>query len=156
MIIGVDPGAKGAIVVVERAALHYLDLERCVVGRRLEPAPIRAFLYYYAPHIKLAVLEDPQSMPGEGHVGAFSFGRTCGVLHGLLVGLGVPVRLVTPGVWKGSLGLTRDKTLCRKRAMELYPLHAGLFKRVKDDGRAEAALMAFFGQRFVAGEECPL
>jgi hypothetical protein len=36
------------------------------------------------------------------------------------------------------------KDAARKRACQLFPQVAGLFSRVKDDGRAEAALLAYY------------
>ena len=33
----------------------------------------------------------------------------------------------------------------RLRAMELFPAYADRFKRVKDDGRSDAALIAYYG-----------
>jgi hypothetical protein len=43
------------------------------------------------------------------------------------------------------------KTASRERAQLLLPNYADLFARVKDDGRAEAALLALWG----CGRPCP-
>ena len=55
------------------------------------------------------------------------------------------------GVPRRSLGLPSDKELSRRRAIETWPGSAGMFARKKDDGRAEAALLALWGQRRAAG-----
>jgi len=56
------------------------------------------------------------------------------------------VQYVTPSKWKAHFGLTRDKGVSRGMAMQRFPEYAEKFKRVKDDGRAEAALIALYGQ----------
>ncbi|MFS9669006.1 hypothetical protein, partial [Klebsiella pneumoniae] len=52
---------------------------------------------------------------------------------------------VKPTVWKSSLQVPRDKNQARARATQLFPSAAAQVARVKDDGRAEAALIAFWG-----------
>jgi hypothetical protein len=56
---------------------------------------------------------------------------------------------VTPTKWKRALGLGADKGDSRRRAMETWPYMASKFARVKDDGRAEAALIAWWHWRQV-------
>jgi len=62
--------------------------------------------------------------PSEGAVGAFAFGRSRGVVEGVC----------------GTL----DHAACSE-AIRRWPHKAALFARVKDDGRAEAALIAVAG-----------
>lgn len=91
------------------------------------------------------VIEDVHSMPGNGHVGAFTFGRSKGVLEGVCAGLGLPVTMVRPSTWKGALDLSSDKADSLEMARSLWPSHAEVFARKKDDGRAEACLLAAYG-----------
>ena len=42
------------------------------------------------------------------------------------------------------VGRAAGKDASRMRAMELFPTRAELFKRAKDDGRADAALIAYW------------
>jgi hypothetical protein len=42
------------------------------------------------------------------------------------------------------VGRAAGKDASRMRAMELFPSKAELFKRAKDDGRADAALIAYW------------
>lgn len=104
----------------------------------------------YANEIGLAVVEEVGVMTGtEGRVGMFRFGYGAGAIAGILASLLIPTRLVKPQVWKPLMGLSRDKGISRKKATELFPDQSEMFKRVKDDGRAEAALLAVFGKRLV-------
>ena len=58
---------------------------------------------------------------------------------------------MTPQRWKKALSLGQGKDAARARASQLLPAHAHYWQRVKDDGRAEAALIAVYGQRTLAG-----
>ena len=53
--------------------------------------------------------------------------------------------LVSPQTWKRLFQLGADKRECRVTATRLFPLNVTDFCRVRDDGRAEAALIALFG-----------
>lgn len=70
--------------------------------------------------------------------------RKCGdgIAEGVVAGAGWPLTYVSPAKWKRDLRLSADKGASRRRAIELWPSWAELFARVKDDGRAEAALIA--------------
>jgi crossover junction endodeoxyribonuclease RuvC len=59
----------------------------------------------------------------------------------------VPTEYVSPQKWKRHFGLTSDKDESRRAASRLLPKSAHLWARVKDDGRAEAALLAIYGAR---------
>jgi crossover junction endodeoxyribonuclease RuvC len=103
----------------------------------------------------MAYVELVGARPGEGAVGAFAFGRSRGVVEGVLGALGVPVTFIAPTSWKRAVGLPagRDgaKDAARSEAIRRWPDQAGLFARVKDDGRAEAALIAVAGLLREAG-----
>lgn len=94
-----------------------------------------------------AVVEVAGSMPGQGVASTWKFGRATGVVEGVIGGLGWPLHTVTPAKWKKALGLGKDKGASRAMAARLWPDHAALFARVKDDGRAEAALIAEWWRR---------
>ncbi len=86
-----------------------------------------------------------------GISGRFNFGWDAGVPSTVLRILGVPASYVDPTVWKPAVGVTADKKTSLALARRMWPAHADTaFKRVKDNGRAEAALMAHYGQRHLA------
>jgi crossover junction endodeoxyribonuclease RuvC len=114
-------------------------------GRRAINAPLLASIVFKS-HAGHAFDEGVGARPGEGAVGAFAFGRAKGVIEGVLAAAGVPVTFVSPPAWKRAVGLTlASKDAARAAAIRLWPGHAELFARVKDDGRAEAALIAAAG-----------
>jgi crossover junction endodeoxyribonuclease RuvC len=77
---------------------------------------------------------------------AFAFGRSRGVVEGILGAVGIPATFIAPAAWKRAVGLSlANKDAARSEAIRRWPTHAALFARVKDDGRAEAALIAVAG-----------
>jgi crossover junction endodeoxyribonuclease RuvC len=102
-----------------------------------------AHLRHHNPGI--AVIEDVWSTANDGHVGAFSFGDSYGTVKGACGALSIPLTRVRPQVWKKTMRVTADKDTSRARAAELFPDVAPLFARKKDDGRAESALISFWG-----------
>jgi crossover junction endodeoxyribonuclease RuvC len=152
-IIGIDPGVTGGIAILEgdillavaqlptRARLHGS-------GQQIDGAALMSWIVEHRQGQQvLAILEAVASRPGQGARSIFNFGHCLGTIEGVLSALGVPYRLVSPPVWKKRAGLTgKDKSASRSLAMQLYPDHADHFKRVRDDGLAEAVLLAKFGQ----------
>lgn len=102
----------------------------------------------WASEIELAVIEDVHSSPRDGHVGAFSFGKTTGILIGTLATLLIPTFFTPPQVWKNCFGLSKNKDDSFRLATKKFPDSSHLWTRKKDDGRAEAVLLADFGRRF--------
>lgn len=149
-IAGIDPGLSGAICVFDVTAgmLTILDMPTVEVKsgkttkRRLSEPMLAELL---RPHsIEHCALEQVGAMPGQGVSSMFSFGQSYGAIRGVLAGLRVPITMVTPAKWMRDLKLSGGKDANRQRAAQLFPAYAASFARVKDDGRADAALLAFW------------
>lgn len=149
-IIGIDPGASGAVAILEKSGklVHVFDMpsvELMAGGKakkRVSPEMLADELKLYADQGAIAVVEQVGAMPGQGVSSMFAFGESFGLAKGVLAGLGIPTSTVTPGKWKKFMGVNAGKDGSRAKAAQLWPNQAGEFKRVKDDGRAEAALIA--------------
>ena len=152
-IIGIDPGAGGAVAILERGGrlvqVFEMPAVEVVVGgkakRRVSPEMLAAELRLYNVDGTTAIVEQVSAMPGQGVSSMFSFGEAYGLAKGVLAGLAIPVSTVTPGKWKRALQLNAGKDAARAKAAALWPEQAGEFRRVKDDGKAEAALIAYWG-----------
>lgn len=151
LMVGIDPGVQGALAWLTKdgALVHVADLPMAEVKvgktmrKRLVPAVLASMLAERRPsHV---YLEEVATRPGEGAVGAFAFGRGFGQLEGLLAGVGLPYTLVRPQTWKGKLHVPADKGSARMIACRLWPAMAKQFARVMDDGRAESALIGYYG-----------
>lgn len=134
-VLGVDPGKSGALaLLIERKLVDVVDMPDL-------DASIAAQVGLWLP-LEVAVVEQVHAMPRQGVTSSFNFGRSLGVIVGILAAFEVPVKWAPPATWKRGLGLKADKTSSRRRAAELWPHMASSFTRIKDDGRAEAALIA--------------
>lgn len=149
-IIGVDPGASGAVAILELdgqlVQVFDMPVVEVIAGgkakRRVSPEMLASELRLYNVHTTTAVVEQVGAMPGQGVTSMFAFGQSFGMVLGVLAGLAIPTTTVSPATWKKALKLNAGKDGARAKAAQLWPGHASEFKRVKDDGRAEAALIA--------------
>ncbi|HXW71996.1 MAG TPA: hypothetical protein VEK34_11220 [Methylocella sp.] len=108
-------------------------------------APLLAALVFNS-HAGHAFVEHVASRPGEGAVGAFAFGRSRGVVEGVLGAAGIPCRFIAPASWKRTVGLSlASKDAARAEAIRRWPSYAEHFARVRDNGRAESALIGLAG-----------
>jgi crossover junction endodeoxyribonuclease RuvC len=151
LMAGIDPGVTGAIawLTLDGALVDVEDLPMAEVKvgkgmrKRLVPAILATMLADRRPsHV---YIEEVATRPGEGPVGAFAFGRGFGQLEGLLAGVGISYTLVRPQTWKAKLHVPADKGSARMIACRLWPTMAPRFARVKDDGKAESALIGLYG-----------
>lgn len=141
--IGVDPGLSGAIALLNEHG-HLIDVYDMPVAGGAVSAQLLADAENWAESSTYGtvVIEDVHAMPKQGVTSSFGFGRSKGVVEGVFAAARRPIVYVAPSAWKRDLRLSKDKGASRQRALELWPSHAAKFARVKDDGRAEAALIA--------------
>jgi crossover junction endodeoxyribonuclease RuvC len=140
MICGVDPGSKGAIALLypNYAEIHDMPM----LGKEVNGSEVaRIFKEFPPDHIWL---EQVNSF-GMGRTSAYNFGQGVGVLKGVFQAMQIPFTLVTPQKWKKSYGLSKEKDHSRLLVTRMYPSLADQFVRKKDDGRAEALLIAKYG-----------
>lgn len=161
-VLAIDPGLTGAIAYYNGTRLGVVDMPTESRGKKsavhLErlwdatshPWTVFAGVYFDEP--SYGVIENVGAMPLQGRGSIANFNKTIGACEMALVAAGCDLVRVTPQTWKFGVGLQHDpkadtrarKNASRARATELFPNHAHLFARVKDDGRAEAALMAWW------------
>lgn len=144
VVCAIDPGARGAIAWVSGDG-HLIDVEDMPMSEvrgKLRVSAAGVALTLRARRADLVVIEGVGSMPGQGVASSFAFGYAAGLLEGVAIALGLPVEIVFAAVWKRRAGVPKDKGAARQMANRLWPGAADRFKRVKDDGRAEACLLA--------------
>jgi len=153
--LGVDPGLDGAIGVLrddDTLAVH--DIPTLKVGsagkRVVDHAALATLLdgMHRDAAPQLAAIEAVASSSQQGVASAFAFGDGYGILKGALAAHFVPLRFVTPVAWKRALRIPAgsDKDMSRRRASELFPRFTVLWQLKKHDGRAEAALIAWYAR----------
>lgn len=151
LICGIDPGMSGAVGFVTEAGefvdVYDMPTLPTTTGRRqVDAAELAAILREHSP--TFAMVERVGARPGEGATGAFSFGHTFGSITAVLAALGLAHDLVQPAVWKRRAGIPpgADKAASIAVCKRVLPGAAGQLTRVKDDGRAEALLLALHGR----------
>lgn len=142
-IMGVDPGASGAVAFYffefpEKIAVYDVP----TVDGEIDCAALADLMKKFQPDY--AVIERVGAMPKQGLSSTFKFGTAYGMARGVIAAMKTPYTLVVPGLWKRHFRLPPDKEAARALAIRLWPSSEG-FRRKKDHGRAEAALIAKFG-----------
>ena len=145
LIYGIDPGFTGAITLYwpETGDIEVHDMPTMLNAKGKPILDHHGILSILEPE---GDGEQVGAMPRQGVSSVWRFGEQVGALHMALAATKTPMRLVTPAKWKGFFGLSREKGLSRGVAMQRFPEFAEKFKRVKDDGRAEATLIALYGK----------
>jgi crossover junction endodeoxyribonuclease RuvC len=150
-ILGIDPGAHGAIAVLNDSGelLEVVDMPSTpeANGRTATNAPLLAgILARVCPRV--AFCEFVGARPTDAKVAAFAFGRARGIIEGCAGALGLPIVFLTPPTWKRLADIppgAENKDLARTRAIARWPARADLFARKRDVDRAEACLIGFAG-----------
>jgi len=169
--LGIDPGVTGAVAaiysngtvtsvplpVLKRASLSKTAKDRHYV----DPFELHRLLDKYPPMTSVVFLERTQAGM-KGAIANYSLGHSSGVIMGVLAALRLNYTEVRPQEWKKMFGLLtakadrgmeknakakKNKNASREVAQALFPSVS--LKRVKDDGRAEALLIAEYGRRIM-------
>ena len=156
--IGIDPGLSGAVGVIgDSGEIWVYDTPTVILARGPkgtrreysvgEMAQLLRQWRQGGVDVVAAALEMVQARPGEAVQRGLLTGRGRGIWEGILGTLELPYQRVCAVSWKrrifaGSGLPTGDKNASRVLAQQLFPAAAPELKRVKDDGRAEALLLA--------------
>jgi crossover junction endodeoxyribonuclease RuvC len=158
MLLGVDPGLSGALFFLDPACPltgEAVDLPTHMLtrgGKKKREVDIAGLIGILAARsITHAFVEQVGAMPGQGVSSVFAFGKTFGILLGIIAARSIPLTLVPPVRWKRAMHVPKDKDSARARASQLLPSAANQWPLRKHDGRAEAALIALYGARELSG-----
>jgi crossover junction endodeoxyribonuclease RuvC len=146
--IGIDPGATGAIALLDEtgAFLNVLDYPG-------SPSELWLLLQQLKNiHVKLVVIEKVSARPKQGVVSMFKFGQNFGSWIMAVTAMGWSYELVSPQRWRkildSSVPHKPEKEDLRQYALRRWLDAAQYLARKKDHGRGEALIMAAYA-RFV-------
>lgn len=143
--IGIDPGQKGAMALLEDNA----RLPTIIPFNKEEYIDrLRIIFYEEAPCV--CCIEAVHSISGQGIASSFRFGESYGWLLGMLDTLCIPYQPITPQKWKKEFGLTADKAKSVEVCKQLFPgikLLRTDRSRKEDDNIAEAVLLSLYAKR---------
>ena len=146
-IAGIDPGANGAIAVLDSSnpdSVALLDLAKVT--------PFDAYQWLHKQQPNSVWIEDVHSLYGMSAKSNFGFGKNLGIVTAIakIATNGQAVKTVAPKVWQKYVGITvRGKAIKKQVAeiaqslyptTELYGKRGGLL-----DGRADALMIAHYG-----------
>ena len=151
--IGVDVGIHGAIALLGTdGKLVVLDMPITSVkvgkkGKRnqIDASALSRIIGEVAKNVALVCFEKLHAVPRDGKVGAFSFGRSYGVVQGIMAAHKLCVLEIAPEKWKATFKLTADKDDVRAKATKAFPDNAHLWEKAAHHDRAEAAYLALYG-----------
>lgn len=158
---GVDPGYEGGVAfIVSESEAHVFDvpLYGDVKGKHGDyDLPAMRDLLVQAltasdGGLVYGVVESPLAFSAQGIASTAKAARGSALWEGLGIGLDISMRTVRPGDWKRQMGLTKDKDDSLTMARALFPALADQLKRKKDNGRAEAILLAEWLRRQHEGD----
>lgn len=150
LILAVDPGISGALVILDCSG-NYVDhllAPTIKIGSRsrLNGAAISAWLKEHASDICHAYIEQVNAMPGQGVTSMFTFGHAAGYIEGIVTGANIPLTLVPPQTWKKHAGfIGQEKDAPRSRAVQLYPELRILDLKGKGQAIADALFIGRYG-----------
>lgn len=162
--IGIDPGITGAVAFVDGAtgAASVFDLPIHSADRRIDGLKLALLMREHAPASigGRAFLEKLHARAGGGGMQQMgSMMKTVGIILGAIDCTRFPLVEVTPQSWKKTFGLIDKPSLGKEKktdsqrkgesltvARRLFPALEADLKRAKDDGRAEALLIAHWGK----------
>jgi len=142
--IGIDPGKKGGYAVLIDGKVWKAEIwdDAEFVDTMRQVSQMRT--------VARAAVEKVGSMPKQGLVSTFSFGKSAGFIEGTLMALDIPYQLVSPQKWKAEFGLNSDKQKSIEVCHKLFPdvdLLATPRCKKPSDGKAESILIGCFAYR---------
>ena len=154
LIIGIDPGIKGAICFFKNGKiLDVFDMPTMPVGKKNKSQVNGSQIYNEIQKAIInedkgdikVVIEQVSAMPGQGVTSMFNFGQSFGVLKGICSAMQLSMFFVRPAKWKKYFGLIKtEKDASRTKVIEIFPYISSQLSRKKDSNKADAILIASF------------
>ncbi len=154
VIIGIDPGSKGALCInnTKKGVITFLRFDQVSIFT------IYNELEKIADSVKFAVIEEVHAIYGSSAKSTFTFGYNLGSIETVIMCLGIPIHRVAPKNWhkligvkveKGIIGAKRKRKIkesVSKRCEELYPkINVKGPKGGLLDGVSDSLLIAHYG-----------
>lgn len=166
LILGIDPGAHGALAVYDSESRRILRVARMPtwfqqIGKtkrpRIDALALAEMIDVFAlSGVSLAILEAVGGYGKQPGSAAFVFGYGVGLIYMSLIYNRIPIETVSSAHWKALMNVPgkqkADDTAILARADEIFPDDRNFF-RGKNGGKlidvAEASMLARFGADFI-------
>ena len=152
IVMGVDPGVHGAIVVTNNKTFYsrwgWADRASALVKFWEMPMDGKGKHAYDIPAIvEIIRTSGVELLVVEQVTRPASLVRCMGIFEAIGITLGIKVMTARPQVWKKHYGLTASKAESIALAKEKWPKLEPALRKKKSDGIAEAALIGDWGYR---------
>lgn len=169
LILGVDPGAHGALVLLDSLTNRIVHVEdmptwQQQVGRttrtRVDPMLLSEIIdTFRMMGATLAVVEEVGGFGKQPGNAMFTFGYAAGLLYMALVYNSFAIEMTPPQTWKRLMNVPgkakADDSAILQRAYQMFPEDKHWFTGPRGGARidrAEAAMLARFGAEYVLKE----
>ncbi len=167
VILGIDPGVTGALIWLDTVppvstGELLLVMDHTAWCNHHEPAKELHTILNSLLKPDLVIMEQQHARPNhrvdpstgekktaQGIASTWNYAEHYGILRGVLAAFPATVVLANPAVWKANMGVTFEKETSLALARKKWPMSLEMFKFRKNHGRAEAALLAEYGRRFL-------
>ena len=156
IVLGIDPGQKGGLAVVDShnggTLMRAISMPLLRIGKK-HTLDIQAALDWTGTHTEsdYGVIERVAAMPKQGVSSSFQFGRMYGGAEAIMYEASARQEYVPARTWKKAMGLSKDKGASIDLATRLFGAAArreywppGPLGGEPNDGPAEAALIALW------------
>ena len=151
LYLGIDPGFSGAWGMINHNGEYWSCGDMIHDTTFIDTNAVFAEMAQARDGQDLEIIvEAVHAMPKQGVSSTFKFGMAYGAAISLAQRLHAPFTTVPPRTWKRNLGLDADKNLSLEMARAMWP--KAPLARKKDNGRAEALLMAHWLRKEQMGE----
>jgi len=176
-VIGIDPGKKGAVVVIAESGSVEKYVMPCI-GKEFDIHALdRIFFHIFHDKTCHAFIEDVHAIFGSAAGATFQFGYVCGAIRGLVVGGEAPYTLVQPKAWqkviyqgipeirkppvkittgkragqmmKGKLDTKKMSLVAAKRLFPNVDLRKSERCKIPHEGIVDALLICEYGRRLL-------
>jgi hypothetical protein len=156
-IIGIDPGKKGAIVLVGSKGEVFGINMMPVNGKEIDMVMLHSVIYNYKKfgeaHGGIICMVEKLNSFGMGRQSAFNFGKTCGIIEAMVIANDIPLHRVTPQQWhkvilqgipKQDNPKLRVEQCCKEQHNNIFGDIKAKYKR---EALRDAFLIAKYGQK---------
>jgi len=143
IILGIDPGVKGAFALLDTAET------RVTCHDMPDTTAALLDLVMSLPAVAFCMIEKPFYPKVIGVTNVARIADAYGSVKTALAFKGISIREVRPVEWKAALNLPAAKSASRQMAGQIFPDDAAQWNLAKHDGRAESALIAWSGMRYL-------
>lgn len=163
-VIGIDPGATGALAlysVTDATVMAVQDMPHIELtlttgkkSKRVDIQRLREILEQWKfltleKDAQLYVhIEQVQAFSKQSAPAAFNFGYAAAIPFAVCTMLDMDIKFIHPNTWKNQFGLKASaKDESRLLALKLFPYLSNILKRKLDVDRADAILLATYKPR---------